>query len=138
MNFEKPVVVYTAKTNVEAHLIVKMLENNGVPAYAVEDQSGASLFSFGILHQFHKPKIWVDEVMFDQAAKRLQDFEEKNRTRNALQKGSEDINAVCEECGKTTAFAYSLDGTTQECLHCGSYLDVGELPWEEDFGVAEE
>ena len=43
MDFKKPVVVYTAATNIEAHLIVDMLLANGVPAHVIEDQSGVSL-----------------------------------------------------------------------------------------------
>ncbi len=37
------------------------------------------------------------------------------------------IDAVCEDCGKTTTFPDTLDGTTQECSHCRAYIDVGEF-----------
>ncbi len=49
MDFKQPVVVYTAATNMEAHLILQMLHANGIPAHAVEDQSGVSLWGAGTI-----------------------------------------------------------------------------------------
>ncbi len=138
MEFEKPVIVYTAATNVEAHLIVDMLHASGVPAHAVEDQSGVSLWMFGTISQFHKPNVWVDQSTVQQAADLIQDFEEKRRARNNPCQGSGEIHVVCEDCGKITSFPDSLDGTTQECSHCHAYVDVGDLPWNDDFGVPDD
>jgi len=134
MEFKKPVIVYTAATNVEAHMIVEMLHANGVPAYAVEDQSGVSLWALGTISQFHKPNIWVDESAIQEAADLIRDFEEKKRSRSTAVEGIGDIQVLCEDCGKPTSFPSSLDGTTQECQHCGAYVDVGDLPWDDDFG----
>ena len=138
MDFPKPVIVYTAATNVEAHLIVDLLHANGVPAHAVEDQSGVSLWMFGTISQFHKPNIWVDESTVQQAADLIQDFEEKRRARNHPGQGSGQIQVVCEDCGRTTTFPNSLDGTTQECANCHAYVDVGDLPWDDDVGVPDD
>ena len=52
-----------------------MLQSNGIPAHAVEDQSGVS-FS---ISQFHKPKIWVDQPTVAKAELLIRKFEEKNR-----------------------------------------------------------
>ena len=136
MDFEKPVIVYTAATNLDAHMIVEMLYANGVPAHAVEDQSGVSLWAFGTISQFHKPNVWVDEPNRQEAAGLIQDFEEKRRVRNTQIEGLGQIEVICEKCGKATSFPVSLDGTTQECRHCDAYVDVGELPWDDDFGAS--
>ena len=138
MDFKKPVIAYTAATNVEAHMIVELLLANGVPAHAVEDQSGVSLWAFGTISQFHQPNVWVDETNFEQAAGYIRDFEEKKKSRNAPVKGAADLLVNCEDCGKTTSFPASLDGTTQECQHCDAYVDVGDLPWDDDFGEPED
>lgn len=138
MDFKKPVIVYTAATNVEAHVIVDMLYANGVPAHAVEDNSGVSLWAFGTISQFHKPNIWVDQSTARKAAELIQDFEEKRRQRDNPGKGTGEIHVLCEECGKTTTFPDSLDGTTQQCSYCDAYVDAGELPWEDDFGTPDE
>jgi hypothetical protein len=138
MEFKKPVIVYTAATNVEAHMIVDMLHANGVPAHADEDQSGVSLWAFGTISQFHQPNIWVDEIHLKSAAALIQDFEDKKRARNTPVEGPGKIHVVCEDCGKTSSFPSSLDGTTQDCPHCGAYVDVGELPWDDDFGTPDD
>jgi hypothetical protein len=109
MDFQKPVIVYTAATNVEAHVIVAMLHANGVPAHAVEDQSGVSLWGFGTISQFHKPNIWVDEPTVRKAADLIRDSEEKRRSRSTPADGLGEIQVVCEDCGKTTSFPSSLD-----------------------------
>lgn len=138
MDFKKPVIVYTTATNVEAHMVVEMLHANGVPAHAVEDQSGVSLWAFGTISQFHQPNIWVDEANLGNAVDLIRDFEEKKRTRNTPAEGAGEIQVICEDCGETTSFPSSLDGTTQECRHCHAYVDVGELPWDDDFDASEE
>ncbi len=138
MDFEKPVLVYTAATNVEAHLIVDLLHAHGVPAHAVEDQSGVSLWGMGTITQFHQPNIWVDQSTVQQAAELIREFEDKRRARNHPDQSSGEIPVVCDNCGKTTAFPKSLDGTTQGCSHCHAYVDVGDLPWDEDFGESDD
>jgi hypothetical protein len=138
MEFKEPTLVYTAATNVEAHLVVEMLRTNGIPAYAVEDQSGVSLWAFGTISQFHQPNVWVDKPTAERAAELIVLFEERKREREYPNTGSGEIHVVCEGCGKTTIFPDTLDGTTQDCSHCQAYVDVGELPWEEDFDAPEE
>jgi len=138
MEFKDPVIVYTAATNLEAHVIVNMLHASGISALVVEDQSGASIWEFGTISQFHKPNIWVDKSNLQQAAKLISDFEEKRRARNIPVKGAGVIHVVCEECGHANVFPSSLDGTTQECSQCRAYVDVGELEWEDDFGTPDE
>ena len=138
MDFTKPVKVYTAATNLDAHVIVEMLENAGVPAHVVEDQSGASLWAFGTISQFHKPIIWVDAVNQERATALIREYEEKQLARRRAESDAADIQVVCEECGQSSKFPGSLNGTTQNCLHCHAYVDVGELSWEDDFGSAEE
>jgi len=36
------------------------------------------------------------------------------------------IEAVCEECGKSSRFPFEQRGTVQTCPHCRQYLDVPE------------
>lgn len=138
MDFKHPVVVYTAATNVEAHLIVDMLHAKGVPAHAVEDQSGLSLWAFGTISQFHKPNIWVEKSSAQEAAQLIQAFEKNRQDRENPRHSDGEVQAVCEDCGKTSVFPDSLNGTTQECSHCHAYVDVGDLPWDDDFGIPEE
>ena len=138
MELKNPKIAYTAASNVEAHMIVELLLSNGIPAHAVEDQSGVSMWSFGTISQFHQPNVWVDETSLEQAEELIRDYEEKRRQRERPRETGGEIETVCEDCGKVTSFPDSLDGTTQECSQCGAYVDVGELPWDDDFGEAED
>lgn len=138
MDLEEPVVVYVAATNVEAHQVVEILRVSGIPAMAVEDKSGASLWSFGIISQFHKPKIWVEKAMAERAAEVVRDFEERRRQRMHPAAGDDEIAVECEECGRTTAFPIALFGSAQECSHCHSFVDVGEPDWDEQFEEEDE
>lgn len=60
-----PVVAYTANGNLEAHSAVTWLESNGVRSYAVEDNSGASLFAFGTTQNCPKCGAYMDAGIFD-------------------------------------------------------------------------
>lgn len=132
MDLKKPVVVYVAGSNLESHLIVTMLVNHGIPAYAVEDQSGASLWMFGTISQFHKPKIYVEDTDVEQATAMIEQYEETERERRAVQGSDLSIEVVCEECGKTSRFSDSQRGTVQDCPHCGEYIDVEPPAWSEE------
>ena len=48
------------------------------------------------------------------------------------------LNEVCEECGKLSAFPGTMAGTVQNCLHCGRYMDVGELDELEEWSDEDE
>ena len=99
MYFQEPFHVYTPATNVEAHVIVDLLSANGIPAMAVEDQSGASLWAFGTIGQFHRPKIWVDKPTAERAYALILDYEERKRERRHPDDSGGDVAVVCEECG---------------------------------------
>jgi hypothetical protein len=137
MELKEPFAVYTAATNLEAHMIVDMLKANGIAAFADEDQSGVSLWAFGTISQFHKPRVWIEKSACTEAARLILDFEERKRQRQNPDDRADAIKVECEECGKTSTFPGSLNGTTQECSHCGAFVDVGEFRWDDDLGEFE-
>jgi len=139
MDLKDPVVVYTAASNLEAHVIVDMLTNNGISAHAVEDQSAVSLWQLGTISQFHKPKVWVDRSRAKDAAELIAEFEDKRNDRRQPATSDETISSQCEECMQASDFPAAQNGTTQDCPHCGAFMDVGDLKWDDaDFGVAED
>jgi len=135
MQFDEPTSVYTAETNVELHLVVEMLRANNIESMAIEDQSGASLWAFGTISQFHKPKVWVDKPDEVAAIKLIAEFESRKLKRNSASDEPDELQATCEECDQETSFPAALNGTTQDCPKCGAYMDVGELDWDQDFGT---
>lgn len=129
-----PVVAYNAANNAEAHLLCNYLEQNGIEAHATFDESVVGLWAFGTLPEIHKPQIWVDKANVEAAVSLLAEYERGRSQRNAAERSdftTGSIDAVCEECGQTSTFAASKNGTTQDCSHCGAYMDVGDLPFDE-------
>ena len=137
MDLKDPIVIYTAAGNLEAQMIADMLNAKGIAAFAEEDQSGVSLWAFGTISQFHKPRVYVEQAASEAAARIIADFEEQKRRRQNPGDGEGEIDVVCEECGEQTSFPASLNGTTQNCSHCQAFVDVGEFAWDEDLGEAE-
>ncbi|MEY3173052.1 MAG: hypothetical protein RLZZ436_965 [Planctomycetota bacterium] len=138
MNFRKPVIAYTAASNLEAHLIAEILISSGINALAADDQSGVPLFAFGTLTQFHRPDVWVDESDLERAAELIREFEAKQRNRNQRPEISEELEVICGSCGHASSWNASLRGTIQDCPHCNTFVDVGPVDWDEDFGVPED
>ncbi|MEM8943751.1 MAG: hypothetical protein AAGD11_01100 [Planctomycetota bacterium] len=141
MNFSEPHKVYSAESNVEAHLIVNMLSANGIEALADEDRSGVNFWFGGQVGQYFLPNIWVEKSNSLQAAQLINAFEQQKREQVAVEKAKQDeddLSVECEDCGKSIQFPAALEGTTQVCKHCGAYVDVGELDWDVDVGEPEE
>jgi len=138
MEFREPYKVYSAESNMESHLIVNMLHAKGIEALAVEDQSGVSLWAFGRITQFHQPDVWVEKANATEAARLIREFESEKQEPTAPSDPSGEIEVICEECEKSATYPGDFNGTTQECKYCHAYVDVGDLPWEEDFGSPED
>ena len=93
MKFKEPFKLYTAETNVEAHMIVNMLVANGIEAYADEDNSGVSLWALGVLSQFHQPNVWIEKSTTPKAVELIRCFEEQKREAGATR--GEQIRTLC-------------------------------------------
>ena len=128
-----PVLAYTANGNLEAHSAVTWLESHGVRSYAVEDNSGVSLFAFGTISQFHKPQVFVNRADLQKAGELLRQFEIQRDRRRADLDDAPPITSECEECGAASDFPASQDGTTQNCPKCNAFMDVGSFDWPDDF-----
>ncbi|WP_442511484.1 hypothetical protein SH528x_003165 [Novipirellula sp. SH528] len=134
-SLEAPTLAYTANGNIEAHSVVTWLQSNGVRAYAVEDNSGVSLFAFGTISQSHKPQVFVDKSDLESAGELLRQFEEQRDRRRTELDDKPPIQSECEDCGETSEFPASQDGTTQNCPKCYAFMDVGNIDWPDDFDV---
>jgi len=133
MAITNPIAAYNAANNAEAQLLCNYLEQNGVEAHATFDESVVGLWTFGILPEIHKPQVWIDKSNVEAAASMLAQYERERSRRRPAHKGSQDpstssIDVICEECGKTSTFAASMNGTVQDCKLCGAYVDVGDEP----------
>ena len=87
-----PVVVYSAADNLEAHLISTQLNDVGIAAYTVEDTSTAGVAALGLLHNIHRPQVFVDRDQQSAAADVIQQFHRAKP--NKL-----DVGEFCYHCG---------------------------------------
>jgi Zn finger protein HypA/HybF involved in hydrogenase expression len=131
-----PVHIYDAANNQDASLVQMYLERNGIEAFEVEDTSLAGVWMFGFLPGIHRPRVWVDRVNAERAKVLIEEFEVERHERVAEKDATSDddapVHVVCEECHKASDFAASKRGTTQDCPHCGAFVDVGDVESFED------
>jgi hypothetical protein len=132
----KPIAVYNAATNIEAHAVKLLLVESGVEAFAVDDVSVVGLWAFGTLPEIHKPQVWIDEADLDRAMPILQAYEKQQVARVAAASSSDarlSISVVCEDCGQPSEFPASDRGKIRQCPHCRNYVDVEEADEEPDY-----
>lgn len=134
MTLEDPITAYNAESNMDALWAQQYLENEGIEAHVIEDHSMVGHWMFGNLPEIHKPQVWVSRQDAEEAGRLLAIYEQRKIDRDAGQaaKEVEPLEVVCEECERSSTFAGSLNGTVQDCPHCGAYVDVGEFDWPED------
>lgn len=141
MTLVDPVKIYAAKSNVQAQLICRLLQQAGVDAFAGEDFSPAGVWIGGTLPGVFDAAVWVGRTDAERAAAVIREHERLEAERSATD--GPEVRVTCEECGKASSFPAAQRGTVQDCPNCGAYLDVepdgipGEWP-EEDEGTAEE
>lgn len=126
MPLRDPVSAYNAASNLEAHLVCGMLQDAGIEANVIEDNSLAGGWMGGMSPEIHKPQVWIERADIERAGPVLAAYEQKtiDSVNPAADVGT--IDADCDECGETTTFPATDKGSVQSCRHCGEYLDVGE------------
>src|SRR3972149_7906885 len=108
MTLSDPVVVDTARGNVEAQVLRIFLEQEGIEAFAGDDDSIVGLCWFGPMSGIHKPQVWVDRCNADRARILLLQYEDQVRKRHSKDPGETadtgSTEVVCEEWGKKSLF----------------------------------
>lgn len=146
MALRDPVAVYSARHQMEAHLLREKLGEYGIEAFITEGTS--QLESGGMLGEMRlsqRPQLWVDREQQPMAMRMLAAYEEWQAAQApspaATLDTHEPIAVVCEDCGHGALFVRALAGTIQNCPHCGKYVDV-ETPenldaWQNDLEYAD-
>jgi hypothetical protein len=80
-------------------------------------------------------EVWVDDpTRADEAREILAEHQASRAEHAAAAEQRGPVTVACEECGRTSIFPPNQYGTTQDCPHCGAYMDVvlpGQAePWE--------
>lgn len=104
------------------------LNERGVPAQVMDQATlgglqGLTGWAPGV--SLHGIEVWVDKIEDVAAARELlveHEAIQAERTRTAEAAGP--IEVLCEDCGESSVFPPDQVGSTQDCPHCGSYIDV--------------
>ncbi len=125
MHLVDPVKIYAAASNIESQMICRLLQEQGVEAFAGEDVSPAGIWIGGTIPGVFDAGVFVSRADAERAVEIIRQHERLEADRSSGQ-GTE-IEASCEECGKSATFPATQSGTVQNCPHCAALLDVGEV-----------
>jgi DNA-directed RNA polymerase subunit RPC12/RpoP len=138
MALQDPVAVYNATNNVESHMLCNILRDAGIEAFTTDDVSVVGVWMFGLLPEIHKPQVWIDRKDVERAKPLLENYEDQllerqEADRHKLSLDDAAIEVTCEECGRSSLFPAEQRDTVQDCPHCGSYVDVGDVADTEEW-----
>ncbi len=144
MAIHDSVAVYVAADNIQASILRDVLADAGIEAHVMDDVSMIGVWFGGLASQLHRPKVVVDRRDAEVAAEIVRNFDAEWQATGAVKKAptTEDngapITVVCDECGKSSSFPASDRGSVQNCPHCRSYVDVGEVEFDGEWGAADD
>lgn len=129
MIYRDPKCVHVADSLSEAESVVHFLKGQGLAAEVMNPATLGGLLGLTWLSRTgvsaNGLEVWVNDAAdAPQALARLKEFAAE-QTRKAEEKDAQGpVAADCEECDRTSTFPAAQRGTTQDCPHCGAYLDV--------------
>ncbi|MBA4064556.1 MAG: hypothetical protein C0501_12760 [Isosphaera sp.] len=129
---DNPLTVFVAENAQVADAVIGLLAGAGIPADAVVPPAEASsdplTGASEVVWRRNEFEVRVRDGAQAGAAKELLDGAlaaaavRAVRERRAGRTGT--VAAVCEECGAASEWAAAEMGTTQDCPHCGAYMDI--------------
>ncbi len=145
---DDPRTVFVAQSLELAEAAVKLLAGEGIAAEVIVPPPRAeSQLITGVTDMVEPDEFQIritDPAKADDANKflgsviataKLQAIRDKRANRTGT------VTVACEECGKSSDWPATEMGTTENCPHCGAYMDIPDPDdqWSGmDFGEAEE
>src|SRR5262245_38438249 len=111
MGLVDPVKIYAAASNLEAQMICRLLQSAGVEAFAGEDFSTAGVWVGGTIPGLFDAGVYVSRADVEQAVALIRQHEKLEAERSSGQDA--EVEATCEDCGKTATFPAAQRGTVQ-------------------------
>lgn len=119
-----PICVRRTATVEEAELVAAWLEDGGVPATVI-GQDSLGVHAFGVTDRDGVGIYVADEQAADQAKVLLAEHDKHHAHRADA---ASTIEVTCEDCGHVGAFPLDQSGSVQQCAECGGFVDVPEAP----------
>lgn len=118
------ICVYYAADMGEADIVAAWLDDQGIAVY-VKDRNTGSLAPLTVAPLGVEVCV-IDPAKADQAKSLVREHLQLRKEKMNAPAVSPFIDAICEECGKSSRFPFEHRGTVQTCPHCKRYLDVPE------------
>ena len=145
---QDPRCILTAPSRQTAAALAAWLTEKQYPAEVVTPAMGTTSSALtgetdaAVAPEF---EVWVADAAHAEPAKAL--IEEQREAIAALREREAKraartgtVTAACDECGKSSEWPASAMGKTQDCPHCGAYMDIPDPDenWDGvDFGEEE-
>jgi hypothetical protein len=124
-----PRCVFVAGSAAEAAVVANWLEHEGVTAQVMDTMTLGGLDGLNAWTGISARgiEVWVlREELVERGRQLLAEHKDIQSAAVAEEAARGNVSARCEECGRVSVFPGDRRGKTEDCPHCGSYLDVPE------------
>ncbi|HBN75865.1 MAG TPA: hypothetical protein DD473_08615 [Planctomycetaceae bacterium] len=142
------ILVFESDDEQAVELIANFLNEKGVNADVIEhkpdmpqgDAFGMTVTAYAGAESSGRFEVRIkDAEQFEQARILLtKHTEEILRRADLVQIQASEVVVECDDCSKSNVYSGALQGTVQECEHCGSYLDVPGGEDDYDWSIVDE
>jgi hypothetical protein len=105
-----PVVAYSARNNLQAHILAAQLNDAGIAASVVEDTSTAGMTALGLVENIHNPQVFVEQTQLSTACEMLRQLSSSGGSRP-------EVEEFCYHCGA------EIPASGEACAACGASLE---------------
>ena len=118
------ICVYRAADLGEADIVAAWLAEQGITVH-VKDRFAAGTMQTSLIVAPKGIEICVVDPRVAEQARALvrEPLERRKKKTDETAVGCV-VEAVCEECGRTSRFPFAQRGSVQTCPHCRQYIDV--------------
>ena len=118
------ICVYRAADLGEADIVAAWLADQGINAHVTNRNPAMNLYVPSAVSPKGIEVCVVDPAQADRAKELLRKHAGESAVKKLHDAAGPDIEAACEECGKTSRFPFAHRGSVQACPHCRQYVDV--------------
>lgn len=144
MSEQDPNCVYVTSNPKAADFVVAWLQDQGIAAEVqthLKESDGVVLTPFSNSDMSNHLEVHITDVDKAEEVKELILANQDSIIQQAQAIDAappQDMVVVCESCGKSNVYPGELQGTVQDCQHCGHYLDVPGGEDEYDWSIVDE